>query len=88
MARDRQLPRLGFQEFQRCQAFGCGQLVAVHFEHVRHRIVERVCGYLYVRRQKLSPENITRPGSYFCRTELNRDMFGPKYRDAGWFASR
>jgi hypothetical protein len=34
------------------------------------------------------PENITRAGSYFCRTALNRDRFGPKYRDAGWLASR
>jgi len=38
--------------------------------------------------QKFSPENMTRPGSYFCRTALSRDMFGPKYRDAGWLASR
>ncbi len=28
--------------------------------------------------QKLSPENITRPGSYFCRIALSRDRFGPK----------
>ena len=39
-------------------------------------------------RQTGNPENITRAGSYFCRTPLNRDRFGPKYRDAGWLASR
>ena len=38
-------------------------------------------------RQKLSPENMIRPGSYFCRTALSRDRFGPKYRDGGWLAS-
>jgi hypothetical protein len=59
-----------------------------HFARSAYLWITANCGYLHVRRQKLSPENMTRPGSYFCRTELSRDMFGPKYRDAGWFTSR
>ena len=34
------------------------------------------------------PENITRPGSYVCRTASSRDRFGPKYREADCPASR
>ncbi|EUA10562.1 hypothetical protein I546_3618 [Mycobacterium kansasii 732] len=42
----------------------------------------RLVGYKFI------PENMTRLGSYFCRTALSRAKFGPKYRDGGWPASR
>src|SRR5882672_4872774 len=38
--------------------------------------------------QKFRPENMIRPGSYFCRVAASCERLAPKYRDAGWFASR
>jgi hypothetical protein len=38
--------------------------------------------------QKFRAENMIRPGSYFCLAAVSRDKLAPKYREAGWFASR
>jgi hypothetical protein len=45
MTGGRQPPRLGFKTLQQCQAFGRGQRIGRHFEHVRHRTVQRLEPY-------------------------------------------